>query len=87
MDKCVYKMFVSPITNSKTGKNKLERFRFNDKNYTSVDWSTVLAFCYGKTYVGNLHGATQAQCNEIMTQGIMHMQLLMMNTVFQKCWG
>jgi len=34
------------------------------------------------TYVGNLHGATQAQCNEIMLQGVNRMQSLMLNTVF-----
>ena len=34
------------------------------------------------TYAGNLHGSTQAQCNEIMLQGVNRMQLLMLNTVF-----
>jgi hypothetical protein len=34
------------------------------------------------TYQGNLHGATQAQCNEIMLQGVNRMQWLMLNTVF-----
>lgn len=34
------------------------------------------------TYQGNLHGSTQAQCNEIMLQGVNRMQWLMLNTVF-----
>jgi hypothetical protein len=34
------------------------------------------------TYVSNLHGATQAQGNEIMLQGVTGMQLLMLNIVF-----
>jgi hypothetical protein len=34
------------------------------------------------TYAGNLHGTTQAQCNEILLQGVNRMQLLMLNTVF-----
>jgi hypothetical protein len=34
------------------------------------------------TYAGNLHGTTQAQCNEIKLQGVTQMQLLMLNTVF-----
>ncbi len=34
------------------------------------------------TYQGNLHGSTQAQCNEIMLQGVNWMQWLMLNTVF-----
>ena len=34
------------------------------------------------TYVGNTHGATQAQADEIMGQGLKRMELLVMNTVF-----
>ncbi len=34
------------------------------------------------TYEGNLLGRTQAKMNKAMGQGIKHMQLLMMNTVF-----
>jgi hypothetical protein len=34
------------------------------------------------TYIGNLHGSTQAECNEIMLQGVNRMQWLMLNTVF-----
>jgi Retrotransposon gag protein len=34
------------------------------------------------TYQGNLFGSTQAQCNQIMPQGVNRMQWLMLNTVF-----
>jgi hypothetical protein len=34
------------------------------------------------TYVGDLHGAAQADANRIMSQGLKRMELLMMNTVF-----
>ncbi len=34
------------------------------------------------TYAGNLHGTTQAQCNEILLQGVNRMQLQMLNAVF-----
>jgi hypothetical protein len=34
------------------------------------------------TYVGVLHGSTQAQCNKIMLQGVTRMHLLMLNMVF-----